>query len=290
MNWLKKKLNQIVDKLNSDDTYDTSFSEVKKQEKIVSASQKYDNIEEFKEISSNIIVENVRLLSYSKTKVSQIIFYTSLSENAVESQALKHISNDEGFIKDLKRALRSKSISYTDDLSVHTNYNIQSLSKYTKVNEVIGVEVLTPQTAGRKIKASLKAVQGVLWQDEYMIEPRDLPYFIGRCLEPEMPNGAKLKNDIAFVGIEEKNEEQYKINSHVSRSHAVIMYDESVGAFALYRSKYLKNPAQKLKVVNSKNYNDEGVAINQSTVPHILKDGDYIYLNESVILAFHILM
>ena len=287
MNWLKKKLNKLVDKLNSDETDDTGFSAVAPTEKPLVAAERFDNIEEFKEISTGVIIEIVRLLGYSKSQVSQIIFNTSLSENAVESQALKLISHDAGFLKELKRALRNKNVAYTDELAVHTNYNIADIGKFTKVNDLIGVEVLTPQEAGKRIKASLKAVQGILWQNEYIIEPREMPFLIGRCKEPVLPSGAKIKNDIAFIGIEEIDEQQYKINSNVSRAHAVIMFDETMGAFVLYRSKQLKNPAQKLRVVNSKKYNDEGVSIHQSTVPHILKDGDHIYFNEAAVLSFN---
>ena len=50
MNWLKKKLNKLVDKLNSDETDDTGFSAVAPTEKPLVAAERFDNIEEFKDL------------------------------------------------------------------------------------------------------------------------------------------------------------------------------------------------------------------------------------------------
>ena len=108
----------------------------------------------------------------------------------------------------------------------------------TKIADGIGVEVLTPTEIIRKIKARVIATEGITWGTGIYSGTYRKKYFIGRCKDPKVDNGPKIHNDIAFVGIEEKNEEQYKINNYVSRFHANIVFDKEAGVYKIYRSNF----------------------------------------------------
>ncbi len=88
--------------------------------------------------------------------------------------------------------------------------------------------------------------------------------------------------------MEEKDEEQYKINNYISRAHAQIVFDKDLGAFKIYRSRFLNNPSHKIKIYNAGRNDFAGVSLNQSAVPHVLKDGDSICFNDKIVLEFYI--
>lgn len=300
MNWFKKKFEQFSERLNADDPSpkpvagnaaeeDRNVPATSKAAKPEGSASRVDNIEELKEITLGAISNTVRMLGYSNTVVSGLIFHSAYKDNAVENVGLMSLMKDQQFINRIKREFRSRGISYKDNLNLEVVHESPDTGKVTAITDGIGVEVLTPGDLLKKHKAKVVATEGITWEPEYILEPTGKHYFIGRGKAPKIENGPKIHNDIAFVGIEEKNEEQYKVNNYVSRSHAVIVFDKEVGAYKLFRSKFLNNPSHKIKVFNASLDDFSGVSLGNAAVPHILKDGDSICLNDQAVLEFRLL-
>lgn len=294
MNWFKKKFSQLSTLLNADDKTEEAFEnespEVDSpQQGQRVAEKKLDNIEELKEITIGAITASVRMLGYGKTMVSGLTFHSAFADNAVENVGLMTLIKDEGFIKRMKRDFKSKGIPYKEELSIDIIHESDRLGKVTKITDGIGVEVLTPNETMRKVNAKIVATEGFTWEPEYILEPTGKQYFIGRCKNPKIENGPKIHNHIAFIGIEEKSEEQYNINNFISRSHAMIMFDKDIGAYKIYRSKFLNNPSHKIKIYNTALNDFSGINLSNINVPHVLKDGDSITFNDKVVIEFSLL-
>jgi len=297
MNWFKKKFEQFSEKLNADDA---SFGAIERKEtekvpqtpKVPERSAspgRVDNIEELKEITLGAISNTVRMLGYSNTVISGLVFHSVYKDNAVENVGLMSLMKDPQFLNRIKRELKSRGVAYKDDLRMEVLHESPDTGKVTAITEGIGVEVLTPKDSLKKQKARVIATEGITWEPEYILEPTGKHYFIGRGKDPKIENGPKIHNDIAFVGIEEKNEELYKVNNFISRSHAVIVFDKEIGAYKLYRSKFLNNPSHKIKIFNASLDDFSGVSLSNAAVPHILKNGDSICFNDSIVLEFGLL-
>lgn len=291
MNRFKKIFNQIAAKLNADETpSDRPPRELATSQKQPTPTPPViANIEELKEISIGAITQTVRMLGYGKTVVSGLTFHSAFADNAVENVSLSGLLKDEEFIKRIKREFKSKGISYKEDLVTELVTDSKLVTKVTKILEGIGVEVQTPAETLKKTKATLIATEGVTWEPVYILEPREKPYYIGRGRHPKIENGPKIQNDIAFVGIEEKEEETFKINNYVSRSQAVIVFDKNIGAYKIYRSRFLTNPSNKIKIYNTSLNDFTGIGLNQPQAPHILKNGDTIVFNDKIVLEFSII-
>ena len=302
MNWFKKKIEQLSERLNADEDFldkagtgktpdgenNTAQPESSKTQPATAGSQ-VANIEELKEIVSGAVSNTVRMLGYGTTTVSGLVFHSRYKDNAIENVGLLTLIKDQKFVNRIKRELKSRGIAYKDNLTLELVADPENAGKFTTIIDGIGVEVLTPKDTARKLNARVIATEGILWEPEYVLEPTGKHYFIGRGKDPKIENGPKIHNDIAFIGIEEKNEEQYKINNFISRSHAVIVFDKEIGAYKLYRSKFLHNPAHKIKVFNTSLDDFTGVTLGNAAVPHILKNGDAICFNDKVVLEFYLI-
>jgi len=301
MNWFKKKLGQLSSKLNADDEFEADEYAESKQaptgeihkeapRNVPGApNKKLENIEELKEITLGAITNTVRMLGYGKTVVNGLVFHSAFTDSAVENVGLVSLVNDAEFIKRIKRDFKSKGIKYKEDFDVDVIHESERVGKVTKIAEGIGVEVITLGEALLKINAKVIATEGVTWESEYILEPGGKQYFIGRCKDPKIENGPKIHNDIAFVGIEEKDDEQYRINNFISRSHAMIVFDKKMGAYKIYRSKFLNNPSHKIKIYNTALNDFNGVTLGNANVPHVLKDGDSITFNDKIVLEFSLI-
>lgn len=288
-NWLKKKIQQLSDRLNADDASAAGSGNADAPTPVSKPAREVDNIEELKELSIGAITNAVKMLGYGNAVVSALAFHSRYADSAVQNVGLQALVSDPEFIKQIKRTFKAKGVKCKDELSVDVIYQSVLADKVTQIAEGIGVEVLTPTEIHRKIRARVIASEGITWEPEYILEPTGKTYFIGRGKHPKIDNGPKMYNDIAFVSVEEKDEEQYKINNYVSRSHAYIVFDKDAGAFKIYRSKFLNNPSHKIKIYNTGLNDFSGVSLNQSAVPHILKDGDSICLNDKAVLEFSII-
>lgn len=290
-NWFKKKLQQLSDKINADEMQDTpANANVDGQTaKKINVNTGVDNVEELKEVIIGAITSAIKMLGYGKSTITGFVFHSKYADNAVENIAMHALTKDTEFVKQIKRMLKSRAVPFKDDLAVSVAYNSELTEKLTRVMDGIGVEVLIPGESLRPIKGRVIATEGITWEPEYLLEPTGKTYFIGRCKDPKIDNGPKIHNDIAFVGIEEVDEDRYIINNHISRAHAQIIFDKEIGAFKIYRSRFLNNPAHKIKIYNAGRNDFAGVSLNQSTVPHVLKDGDSICFNDKIVLEFYIM-
>ncbi len=283
-NWFKKKIQQLSDTLNVDEAGIASNSNTQKLALQKETVAKPDNVEVLKEVAIGAITNAIKVLGHSDTVVAGLIFHSRFADNAIENIGLSQLVKSTDFLNQIQRTLKAKGVKYKDSLSIELIQNSPSADKVTQIGDGIGVEVITPAQYAYKIRAIIKATEGITWEPEYILEPSEKPYFIGRGRNPKIDNGPKLHNDIAFVGIEEKNEDQYKINNYVSRSHAYIVFDKEGGVFKIFRSKFLNNPSHKIKIYNTKLNDFAGINLSQSTVPHILRSGDSICFNDKVIL------
>lgn len=293
MNWFKKKLAQLSERLNADDaSFNTEAKKegpVGKKEPGTAAASRVDNIEELKELTLGAISNTIRMLGYGDAVISGLVFHSAYRDNAIENVGLATLIKDRNYISRIKREFKSRGIRYKEDLSLELVHESAHTDKVTAITTGIGVEVLTPKESLSKIKARVVAAEGILWEPEYILEPTGKHYFIGRCKDPKIQNGPKIHNDIAFVGVEEKDEPQYQINNFISRSHAVIVFDRETGVYKLYRSKFLNNPSHKIKVFNASLDDFTGVSLSSAAVPHILKNGDSICFNDTIVLEFYLL-
>lgn len=294
-NWFKKKIQQLSDKLNAAeepalpkqrDNPDAGAARP-------SVSQAHsagvlDNVEELKEVTIGAISRAIKMMGYGNSTVSGFAFHSRFADNSIQNVAVNALAKDADFIKQIKRTLKSRGVAYKENLTVEVLSDSQLTDKVTSIMDGIGVEVLIPGEPLRRIKARVVATEGITWEPDYLLEPSGKTYFIGRCKDPKIDNGPKIHNDIAFVGMEEKDEEQYKINNYISRAHAQIVFDKDLGAFTIYRSKFLNNPSHKIKIYNAGRNDFAGVSLNQSAVPHVLKDGDSICFNDKIVLEFYV--
>lgn len=295
-NWLKKKLQQLSDKLNADEESglpkqpeDNDLVEGRKQGRAQAGrTASLDNVEELKEVTIGAITRAIKMMGYGNSTVSGFVFHSRFADNAIENVAVNALTKDADFIKQIKRTLKSRGIAFKDNFTIDVLNSSGLTDKVTPIIDGVGVEVLIPGESLRKVKARVIATEGITWETEYLLEPSGKTYFIGRCKDPKIDNGPKIHNDIAFIGMEEKDEEQYKINNYISRAHAQIVFDKDLGAFKIYRSKFLNNPSHKIKIYNAGRNDFSGVSLNQSAVPHVLKDGDSICFNDKIVLEFYI--
>ncbi len=299
MNWFKKKLQQLSEKLNADE--ESSFRNDDAGRKRLagkggtetldrSAKERMpDNIEELKEIIVGAISQAVKMLAYGQTVVSGLALHSRYADNAVENVGLQVLAKDPDFLKQIRRTLKSKGVKHKEDLRIELIQESELTDKVTRILDGVGVEVLTPTEMLRNVNARIVATEGITWEAEYILESTGKTYFIGRGKDPKIDNGPRMHNDIAFISVEEKNEEKYKVNNYVSRSHAYIVFDRELGAFTIYRSRFLSNPSHKIKIFNAGLNDFTGVSLNQSTVPHVLKNGDSICLNDKIVLEFYLI-
>ncbi len=295
-NWFKKKLQQLSDKLNADEEPAPSkppqdndvATATKRMDSQPGRTTSLDNVEELKEVTIGAITHAIKMMGYGNSTVSGFVFHSRFADNAIENVAVNALTKDADFIKQIKRTLKSRGIAYKDNFTVEVLNNSGLTDKVTPIIDGVGVEVLIPGESMRKVRARVIATEGITWETEYILEPSGKTYFIGRCKDPKIDNGPKIHNDIAFIGMEEKSEEQYQINNYISRAHAQIVFDKDLGAFKIYRSKFLNNPSHKIKIYNAGRNDFSGVSLNQSAVPHVLKDGDSICFNDKIVLEFYI--
>ena len=295
-NWFKKKLQQLSDKLNADE--EPALPKPLQDNDVATATKRMDsqpgrttsldNVEELKEVTIGAITRAIKMMGYGNSTVSGFVFHSRFADNAIENVAVNALTKDADFIKQIKRTLKSRGIAYKDSFTIEVLNNSDLTDKFTPIIDGVGVEVLIPGESMRKVRARVIATEGITWETEYILEPSGKTYFIGRCKDPKIDNGPKIHNDIAFIGMEEKNEEQYQINNYISRAHAQIVFDKDLGAFKIYRSKFLNNPSHKIKIYNAGRNDFSGVSLNQSAVPHVLKDGDSICFNDKIVLEFYI--
>lgn len=274
----EEEIEEIKPKVKVEKPLDESIKN--SDEKIKSAI----DLEEF--TISKIILDSP--LAFSGVKLSGISIHFRNGRTAPEVVAGQKIfENNTQFLNKLYRELSAHGIGYTDNLKIKLIYNSTRIDQVAQINKNIGIEVFTPQQTAEKFEGVLKIQEGYAWENEYKIEP--IPgkiYYIGRGKNPKLDNARRINNDIAFISLEEKNDEKYKINNYVSRSIAQIYYDEEKNVFVIKRSPLMNNMQHIIKVYSLSLSGFNEISLTNTSMQHILKDRDEIVFNEKISLQF----
>jgi len=142
---------------------------------------------------------------------------------------------------------------------------------------------------GHYSKAVVEVLTGQAGQSEYILDPhKQLKFYVGRTSTPQLFSGKIQQNDIVFIGRDEPgfNELTGSPNLHVSRNHALIIYDAGTNSWLLYPDKGgLPENGNKLKVHTN---NDKVKWLNIYGVSHCLADGDKVELGGEAVLRFRL--
>lgn len=247
------------------------------------------NIIELEEVTIQGIVRKMKVLSYADTKITGIVFHFRKGKNSPDSLAGTELFKAGSFRQKLFIELDNSAIKYDPEFTLKLIYNSETIDHHTLANANTSFELLTPATVKiRKFNAVFKIIMGIAWEEQYVFEPvTDKDYFIGRGKTPQLDNGIVIENSIAFISVGERKEEQYLINNHISRSMALVYYDEELNEYLIKRSGLMNNSGHVLKVVS---VTREGIVtnnLNHSNIVHVLKEGDNIIVNDKISMKFH---
>jgi hypothetical protein len=135
--------------------------------------------------------------------------------------------------------------------------------------------------------AVLRTLIGQTETPDFQLNPAtQLKYYIGRSKNPKIASGKIHPNDIVFLTADDQQYDEKKAagNLHVSRNHAIIIYNPQTDRFLLYPDKGgLPESGNKIKIFTS---DDKVKSLNIPGVPHELQYGDQIELGGEAILEF----
>ncbi|RYY40464.1 MAG: FHA domain-containing protein [Chitinophagaceae bacterium] len=127
--------------------------------------------------------------------------------------------------------------------------------------------------------ARIRVLVGDTGGEEYPLTSGGDRVNIGREGKVQLPDGFVRINAIAFHG-----DSKAEANRFVSRQHAHISYDASLGQFVLFADAGGLPPHNKTKV---KSLGAEtAVKLQSAEVPHLLRNGDQIMLGNTALLEF----
>lgn len=269
----------------------TSNSDVKnksvKNKKIPHAVN--DNVH-LKQLSIDTILQSMQTWYFGKDTVAFLKFHVKFNKEQNESKAVLSALSHSDFIDDLKVRLSNNGIKYLDNLSATVTFSSPDFESFTKITQWLSIEVLTPKQANKPIKAFIHAIHGILWSEKIELLPRKKAYNIGRCKNPELPSGHTITNDIAFVGMEEvENDPKFEINRYISRSIARIYYNENENTFKLMRSNLMDNSKHVIKIIREVNNGMQEIDVNNVKIEYPLQNEDQIVFNRKVSLVIEII-
>ena len=261
---------------------------VKQEKKQTEKKTKNDisNIVELNEQSIQAIINSLSAIKYSNVRLSEIRLHLRYDKQDPTSIAAESLYNSEKFLDNLKYKLTDAGIKYMDDIKVKLIYSSSEQERYIQISSDLSLQALTFEDTKKMQKLIVTALSGILWEDEVELVPRAKPYYIGRCKMPELDKSIKIKNDIAFVGPEEKDEPQYEINRLVSRSIASIIYNDKTGNFELMRSSLMNNRQHIIKIVRVAG-SVQQISVNNTEVSYPLQDDDQIVFNDKIALLIN---
>lgn len=154
------------------------------------------------------------------------------------TEALRSMAS-ESFYGELRIKLRNVGLDCSKGIALELKVSEEWRRQARPLFEEVGLELQMLGERKAPIKLVIRAETGYTWEEEYVLRPGDnqgKPFFLGRCRQTKLPNGLMRTNHIAFIGLEEDNDPKYQINSYVSRSTAIIMYDKARETFCIARS------------------------------------------------------
>lgn len=170
--------------------------------------------------------------------VAGVVLWISPSCDKQLAEALRAMASED-FYSELRVKLQNVNLGCGKSLSLEIKVSEERMRQARPLFEEVGLELQMLGERRAPIKLIVRAETGYTWQEEYVLRPGDnqgKPFFLGRCRQVKLPNGLMRTNHIAFIGLEEDNDPKYQINSYVSRSTAIIMYDKAREAFCIARS------------------------------------------------------
>jgi len=134
-------------------------------------------------------------------------------------------------------------------------------------------------------KAKITAIGGSMEKKSYTLNAENRKTWnIGRKEKTELDDGTQHTNNIAIKP--DKNDPDYQINRHVSRRHAVIVFDPNVGyKLKTYRNWDKETMGYKLAKTSIRR-NGEEKNLDDESKSFSLQNKDKIILNDSVVLCF----
>lgn len=170
--------------------------------------------------------------------VSGLVLWISPTCDKQLAEALRAMASED-FYSDLRVKLQNVGLGCSKGLALELKVNEERRRHVRPLFEEVGLELQMLGERKAPTKLIVRAEMGYTWEEEYVLRPGDnqgKPFFLGRCRQVSLPNGLMRTNHIAFIGLEEDNDPKYQINSYVSRSTAIIMYDKAHEAFCIARS------------------------------------------------------
>lgn len=170
--------------------------------------------------------------------VAGIVLWLSPDCDKQLAEALRALAS-ETFYSELRVKLQNVGLSCSKGIALDLKVNEDRMRQARPLFQEVGLELQMLGERKAPIKLIVRAETGYTWEEEYVLRPGDnqgKPFFMGRCRQTKLPNGLMRTNHIAFIGLEEDNDPKYQINSYVSRSTAIIMYDKAREAFCIARS------------------------------------------------------
>lgn len=257
-------------------------------EKNTHIPEKVKDIVELEEFTFTAILRSLQPFFFGNLTIASLHFHLRHNREHIESKACENLFTQEDFVEKLKVSFANKGIHYKDNLSVKITYASPQLDSYTPITTYLSVDVQMPGQSKQKLKAVVRAISGILWDNIVEIAPSAKPSYIGRCRNPKLPNGITITNKIAFIGLEEKEGSEYEINRYVSRSIALISYNEQTCEFELMRSNLMENSQHVIKIIRISQIGVEEISVNNTHIKYPLKDDDQIAFNGKVSLRINI--
>lgn len=247
-----------------------------------------NNIVELEERVIIKVIRALKVLSFGESCLKGLKFHFRAGANSPEGVAGQELFQSEAFREHLLRELDGIGVNYQVDCHIDLLFHSAHIEEVTLLSPNLGFEIILPQREATSYIALLCVDKGLAWQDEYHLNPKQqTTWKIGRGKEAKLDDHSIIKNDIAFISWQEKQEERYRINDYVSRSIAIIDYHEKGNVFVLKRSNLMNNLQHTIKVI-SKEENGErrSYSLGHHAGNHILKDQDRILFNDMIEMTF----
>ena len=130
----------------------------------------------------------------------------------------------------------------------------------------------------KNVAAYINVLNGVAAKTSYIIQSGSAKINIGRGTSVQTASGFFRKNTIAFT-----DDEANAPNRAVSRQHAHIEWDGSLGSFFLFADEGGIPPSNKIKV---RSQDGDMIKLMTTQIGHRLAEGDQMILGDAVVLEF----
>lgn len=200
---------------------------------------------------------------------------THLYETALSSE------NYEQFRNEIQRIADDYALMLPDSWQLETSFVDEIPPQATKAENLdAGLFIRTTQHNIQKSStAYIHVLAGEAERETYEITSENGKINIGRERRVQVKDGFFRKNDIAFPGSSENEN-----NKYISRQHAHIEWNNDMGCFMIFADEGGIPPGNKIKIRTHKDENL--IKLNSTEIGHQLQEGDQIILGESAVIEF----